>query len=164
MFQVTPRMQFIKLFADNRPRAYAEVTGDEVFPGLKGEVYFYQVPYGGIIIEAEIFGLPDTGRPDIPAFYGFHIHEYGDCTEHFSKTGNHYNPQNMAHPHHAGDMPPLISHNGYAWMAFYDSGLELYDVIGKSVIVHRDEDDFTTQPSGNSGEKIGCGVIEFMDE
>ena len=116
------------------------------------------------MIEAEIFGLPDTDRSDVPAFYAFHIHETGDCSDDFAKTGTHYNPKNMLHPMHAGDMPPLLSGEGYAWLAFYDQGLELYDIVGRSVLIHRNADDFATQPSGNAGEKIACGVIRVIDD
>lgn len=159
MFQVTPRINFMKIFADNRPRAYAEIKGDDAYGDLSGYVYFYDVPTGGMLIEAEIFGLPDRGRVGAPVFYAFHMHEVGNCSEHFTKTGNHYNPANLPHPAHAGDFPPLRSSDGYAWLAFYDADLELYDVIGKSMVIHLNADDFATQPSGNAGAKIGCGVI-----
>ena len=63
-----------------------------IYPSLRGMVYFYQVPSGGLLIEAEVFGLPDRGSLDAPAFYAFHIHENGDCSKHFANTGDHYNP------------------------------------------------------------------------
>lgn len=162
MFQITPRLNFMKLFVDNRPRAFAEILGNENYPNLQGFVYFYEASNEGILIEAEIFGLPETGSLDIPDFYGFHLHETGDCSDGFTKAGGHYNPNGQLHPHHAGDMPSLRSSDGYAWLAFYDSRLKLYDIIGKSVIIHKDEDDFTSQPSGNSGEMIACGVIQLV--
>lgn len=159
MFQITPRLNFMKLFMDNRPRAFAQLLGNESYPDLQGYVYFYGVPNGGLLIEAEVFGLPVSGSLDIPDFYGFHLHKTGDCSGDFSGADGHYNPNGQPHPHHAGDMPPLRSSDGYAWLAFYDSRLELYDVVGRSVIIHKDEDDFTSQPSGNAGEMIACGVI-----
>lgn len=164
MFQITPRLNFMRLFYDNRPRAFARIQGGSDYAQIQGIVYIYSVPAGGVLIEAEIFGLPETDRSDVPAFYAFHIHENGDCSEHFAKTGNHFNPQNLLHPMHAGDLPPLISNDGYAWLAFYDRGLELYDIVGRSVLIHRNADDFSTQPSGNAGEKIACGVIQVIDE
>lgn len=164
MFQITPRFQFMKLFTDNRPRAYARIHGDADYPDLQGMVYFYDTPGGGVLVEAEIFGLPDFSRRGIPAFYGFHIHEKGDCSDRFQNAGGHYNPKNRMHPYHEGDMPPLFSTDGYAWISFYNDTLELFDIIGKSVIIHRNADDFTTQPSGNAGEMIGCGVIHLADE
>lgn len=153
----------MRIYAGNRPQAIAEIRGGDKFPMIHGFVYFYEAPYGGSMLEAEVFGLPDMGGRNTPAFYAFHIHENGDCTENFSKTGNHYNPNHVEHPHHAGDMPSLLSNNGYAWLAFYNQGLKLYDIIGKSVIIHQGVDDFTTQPSGNAGEKIACGVIRFVE-
>ena len=162
MFQITPRLNFMKLFYNNRPRAYAQIEGGGSYPQISGAVNFYSVPGGGVLIEAEIFGLPDSGRPGIPAFYAFHIHENGDCTDSFANTGGHYNPYQMPHPMHAGDMPPLLSNEG--WLAFYDQGIELYDLVGKSVLIHRNADDFTSQPAGNAGDKIGCGVIRYVDD
>ncbi len=164
MFQITPRLGFMKLFYDNRPRAYAQIQGGSGESQIQGVVYIYSVPTGGVLIEAEIFGLPNADRSGVPAFYAFHIHENGDCSDDFAKTGAHYNPQNMSHPMHAGDMPPLISGDGYAWLAFYDQGLELYEIVGRTVLIHRNADDFYTQPSGNAGEKIACGVIQAIDD
>ena len=71
-------------------------------------------------------------------------------------------PKDQMHPHHAGDLPPLMSVDGYAWSAFYDDVLELYNIVGRAVIIHRNPDDFTTQPSGNAGEMMACGVIRLM--
>lgn len=163
MFQVTPRLNFMRLVSDNRPVAQAEIAGGKDYPQIGGYVNFYPTPYGGVIVEAEVFGLPDMSSTDASAFYAFHVHEYGDCSDDFSKTGGHYNPENMPHPKHAGDMPPLLSNQGYAWLTFYDRRFELADVIGKSVIIHQNPDDFTTQPSGNAGEKIACGVIHYVN-
>ncbi len=162
MFEVSPRLNFMKLFFDNRPRAFAEIKGEGKYSGITGTVYFYESATGGILIEAEVFGLPDAGRLAPPVFYAFHIHEIGNCSAHYTHTGNHYNPQNRNHPMHAGDLPPLLSGNGYAWLSFYAPQLELYEIVGKSIIIHQNADDFTTQPSGNAGEKIACGVIKSI--
>ena len=162
MFHMTPRLKFMKLFGDNRPRAVAELRGSDLYPNLIGSVYFYDVSNGGILIESEVFGLPEAGSLKTPAFFGINIHETGDCSDHFSNTGGHYNPNRSPHPHHAGDFPPLRANDGYAWLAFYDNGLELYDIVGRAVVVHKDADDFTSQPSGNAGEMIACGEIRMM--
>ena len=61
---------------------------------------------------------------------------------------------------YTGDLPPLLSNHGYAWMAFYDARFTVADIIGRSLIIHENRDDFTTQPAGDSGTKIACGVIE----
>lgn len=149
---------FMNLMHDNSPQALALVYGSNKYPDLKGTVRFYQTPYEGILIAAEFYHLPSENT-DSPSFYGFHIHENGDCSDDFAKTGSHYNPLNQPHPKHAGDMPPLLSCNGYSFMTFYAEQLTISQVIGKSVIVHEKPDDFTTQPSGNAGNKIACGVI-----
>lgn len=138
----------------NRLDATAMIHGDAAHPELFGKVFFSQVPMGGVIITAEIIGLPqETG------FLGMHIHEFGDCTLPFDKTGSHYNPGKEVHPMHAGDLPSLLNNNGYAYLSFYDQRFAVKDVVGKSIIIHSKRDDFTSQPSGDSGEKIGCGVI-----
>lgn len=161
MFQFTPRLTFVKLLEKNRPRAMAWVTGNDANPQLSGLVKFYDTPYGGVLVEAEIFGLPNVENADSTDFYAMHIHEYGDCSGSFEHTGSHYNPSGRPHPGHAGDMIPLLGNAGYAWTSFYDKRFSIQDVIGKSVVIHAGADDFTTQPSGGSGTKIGCGEIRI---
>ena len=80
------------------------------------------------------------------------------CIILYSKT--HYNPNNCLHPYHAGDLPPLLENQGYAYMRVLVDKFKISDIIGKTVIIHDSPDDFNTQPSGNSGKKIACGVIE----
>ncbi|MBT9777985.1 superoxide dismutase family protein, partial [Clostridium sp. MCC353] len=82
---------------------------------------------------------------------------------HFAHTGEHYNPTNQPHPDHAGDLPPLLGNQGYAWTSFYDKRFTVDQIMGRAVIIHQKADDFTSQPSGNSGEKIACGVIRPAD-
>lgn len=159
MIQVTPRLTFIHLLQQSRPQAVAWVRGNESNPRLSGLVKFYATPYGGVLIEAEIFGLPDIETQFSSDFYAFHIHEFGDCSDNFTKTGNHYNPTDQSHPDHAGDMIPLMGNQGYAWTAFYDKRFTVPEIVGKSVVIHSRRDDFTSQPSGDAGEKIACGVI-----
>lgn len=155
----TPRLTFSQLLENNRPQAVAWVQGGTQAPKLSGLVKFYNTPYGGILVEAEIFGLPNQSVPNSSNFYGMHIHENGDCSDHFARTGDHYNPGGQPHPKHAGDLLPLLGNQGYAWSAFYDKRFQIRDILGRSVIIHAMPDDFATQPSGNSGAKIGCGVI-----
>lgn len=159
MYQFTPRITFVHLLETNRPKAVAWVTGNRSNPQLSGLVKFYDTPYDGVLVEAEIFGLPGIMEQGSSDFYAMHIHEFGDCSDSFANTGEHYNPEGQPHPSHAGDMIPLLGNQGYAWTAFYDRRFTVDEIIGKSVIIHSRPDDFTTQPSGNSGEKIGCGVI-----
>ncbi len=149
---------FLKLLVGQKPSACAQITGNATNPGLHGMVYFYSVPQGGMLVEAEVFGLPKQNVQN-SSFYGMHIHENGNCSLPFEKTGNHYNPGNQPHPDHAGDLPPLLSNSSYAYSAFYTERFDADDIIGRSVVIHLHPDDFVTQPSGNSGTKIGCGVI-----
>lgn len=171
---------FSTIMQSDEPTAAASIKGSPDYPTLSGQAYFYDVPFGGVIINVEIWGLPDANcSPAITntnsasnktfsekllysCFYGMHIHENGDCTPPFDRTGTHYNPENTAHPFHAGDMPPLLGNNGYAWMTFYDKRFHLKDILGKSIVIHRMRDDFTSQPAGGSGDKIGCGVIHSL--
>lgn len=121
---------------------------------VRGTVRFLQ-RRDGVLITAEITGLPQTG------FFGFHIHEGKSCGgPKFSETGSHYNPQNTAHPEHAGDLPPLLSAGGKAYLSVLTNRFSLAQVMGRTVVIHSEPDDFTTQPAGNSGEKIACGVIQ----
>ncbi len=155
--QITP---LTYMLAQTQPDAIAEIGGNSSNPLLKGTALFYQATTGGIFVQVEVFHLPDTTLPASSGFFGMHIHEFGDCTLPFDKVGTHYNPTEQQHPNHAGDLPPLLSNSGYAWIAFYNSRLSISDVIGKSIIIHARRDDFTSQPSGDAGEMIGCGVIE----
>lgn len=157
--QTTPGMNFKILLNNQMPQAIAWVTGGAAYPDISGLVRFYPTAYGGVIIEAEFFNLPNKNVVGSSDFYAFHIHEYGDCSQNFTNCGEHYDPAGRPHPYHAGDMPPLLSNQGYAWMVFYDKRFKIEDIMGRSVIVHSNADDFTTQPAGDSGVKIACGII-----
>lgn len=161
MKQQTPAFQFIKEIYQTSPDAIAFISGNDNNPSLSGIVSFYQSAYVGLLIEAEIFGLPHNTSSVPTEFYAMHIHQFGICTPPFDQTGEHYNPESLPHPQHAGDLLPLLGNLGYAWSVFYDERLTLDELIGKSVIIHRNPDDFTTQPSGNAGDKIGCGQIRW---
>ena len=160
-YEVTPGTAFTELLFHNHPGAIAWVGGNAQNPNLNGAVKFYHTTYGGVLVEAEIFGLPNSSLPGSSNFYAMHIHELGDCSEDFSHTGMHYNPKNTLHPNHAGDMPPLLGSQGYAFSVFYDKRYSIQEIIGRSVIIHEGLDDFTSQPAGNAGAKIGCGKIEW---
>ena len=138
----------------NRMTATATIHGNTENPELYGNAVFSQTPTGGVLVTVEVMGLPKEAD-----FHGMHIHEFGDCTPPFDKTGNHYNPTNAEHPMHAGDLPSLLNNDGYAYLSFYTERFQLADVIGKSLVIHKMRDDFTSQPAGDSGMKIACGVI-----
>lgn len=146
------------------PDAVASVHGNELYPDLCGSVFFCQLPCG-VFVNAQFHGLPVIHGNNCSHFLGFHIHENGDCSQNaeheFYQTGNHYNPDSAPHPNHRGDLPPILSCDGYAWQSFLIDTFSVTEIIGKSVVVHASPDDFTTQPSGNSGTKIGCGIIEL---
>ena len=161
-YQITPRTVFTELLLRNRPDAAAWIQGNAQYPDLDGMVKFYRTSYGGVLVEAQLFGLPDAAVPGSSNFYAMHIHESGDCSDNFDNTGMHYNPTNAEHPNHAGDMPPLFGNQGYAFSVFYDKRFTIQEIIGRAVIIHEKADDFTTQPSGNAGAKIGCGEIKWV--
>ena len=154
---------FTSLLRRNPP-AKALIFGSNHYPSVCGTVSFYQTPRG-ILIAAEINGLPTYSGVCKKNVFGFHIHENGCCTgnsdDPFADVGGHYNPENCPHPYHAGDLPPLIGTNGYAFSVFLTNRFTLGEIIGKTVIIHASPDDFTTQPSGNSGEKMACGRIRI---
>lgn len=161
-YQITPRTVFTELLLRDRPDAAAWIQGNAQYPDLDGMVKFYRTSYGGVLVEAQLFGLPDAAVPGSSNFYAMHIHESGDCSDNFDNTGMHYNPTNAEHPNHAGDMPPLFGNQGYAFSVFYDKRFTIQEIIGRAVIIHEKADDFTTQPSGNAGAKIGCGEIKWI--
>lgn len=146
-----------------RPQAQASITGSGSFPGISGWVRFYQTNEG-VIVYAEVTGLPHSKQPCQERIFGFHIHQGTDCggsgDEPFPNAMSHYNPKDCEHPYHAGDLPPLFGNNGLAVSAFLTDRFLVEDIIGKVVILHDRPDDFTTQPSGNAGTKIACGVIQ----
>ncbi len=144
------------------PDAAAVIQGSRENCQINGTVKFYQMP-GGVLIVADIFGLPASKEACKNNIFAFHIHSGSDCSgngeDPFSGAGTHYNPNECLHPHHAGDMPPLFGAGDRAFLAFLTDRFTVNEVIGKTVIIHDGLDDFTTQPSGNAGNKIACGVI-----
>ena len=117
-----------------------------------------------VSVEAKVSGLTPGG-------HGFHIHEKGDCSSGDGMSaGGHFNPTAKPHgnpsvpDHHTGDMPMLVADaSGNASLSIelgaMTVGSGATDVIGKAVIVHKDADDYTTQPTGNSGARLACGLI-----
>ena len=164
-----------------RPAAFACIKGAPKYPEIKGYVHFYSVG-NEVLVATSIEGIPDpvsavpyhmynmknTGcMQSCPgSVHGFHIHEgdacSGTCEEPFANAKGHYNPEHCEHPYHAGDLAPLFSNDGMAFSAMITSRFKICDVVGKTIILHQMPDDFTTQPSGNSGAMIACGVIKRM--
>ena len=146
-----------------RPDAYALVSGDGSHPGASGRVNFYSTRHG-VIVAARFTGLPADSEMCSSRVFAFHIHSGTECSgnaqDPFANALTHYNPENTSHPHHAGDLPPLFSNCGMAVSVFLTNRFLVEEIIGRTVIVHDGVDDFTSQPSGNAGQKIMCGVIK----
>ena len=148
---------------EDAPRATAALqptTGSKAF----GEATFEQV---GDKVHVMVFaqGL----KPN--AEHGFHIHEAGDCSSgdgmstkgHFNPFGKPHGPQSAEH--HAGDLPALkAGKDGRAKLDVTVSGISIGqgagDIVGRGLIIHADPDDYKTQPTGNAGARIACGVIK----
>ena len=145
-----------------RPAARARIRGDAAHPQLHGVAEFFPCRNGTLVF-AEVWGLPYDPARCAPNIYALHVHAGGGCTgtpdAHFSGAGGHDNPKDCPHPAHAGDLPPLFGNRGYAWQGVYTERFTPAGVVGKTVIVHGQRDDFTTQPAGDAGARIGCGVI-----
>lgn len=144
------------------PDAISEVRGSVYYPAVEGTVYFYQTEYG-VLIKTEVYGLPYSTLPCEENIFAFHIHDGNSCTgnasDPFSNSRSHFNPDHCEHLYHAGDMPPLFGNHGYALSIFLTDRFALRDVIGRTVIIHSLPDDFHTEPFGNPGVKMACGVI-----
>lgn len=134
---------------------------------LAGEVVFTQED-GEVTMTALITGLQEGE-------HAIHIHEFGDCSmEDGSSAGGHWNPTDERHGkwgdaegYHKGDIGNFTTDangNGTITMTTDEwcigCGDEDKDILGKSIIVHDGVDDFTSQPAGNAGTRVGCGVIE----
>ncbi|MDQ3494703.1 MAG: superoxide dismutase family protein, partial [Pseudomonadota bacterium] len=118
-------------------------------------------------ISGQISGLAPDSR------HGFHVHATGDCSApDASSAGDHFNPHDADHgrvgaaPHHVGDSDNLAADaQGVARVDNRLAGATLgdgapSDIVGKAVIVHAGADDYTTQPTGDAGARLACGIIE----
>lgn len=133
---------------------------------VKGIIHFTEEDRG-MKVETIVEGLK-------PGPHGFHIHETGDCSKaDFSSAGGHFNPEKGHHgsrdskKRHAGDMGNLVADNkGKANVTMTVEGMTMkpgaQSIIGKAVVIHADKDDLKSQPAGNSGARIACGVIEAL--
>lgn len=122
---------------------------------------------GGVQLSGEIGGLVPNST------HAIHIHENGDCSAaDASSAGGHFNPLATAHGrsgmpvHHAGDMDNLVANSqGVATVDVMARNVVLggqagNDIIGRAVVVHAQADDYSSQPAGNAGARVACGVIE----
>lgn len=139
--------------ADLQARSGSAVSGKVSFTEMNGRLR----------VDAQVAGLT-------PGEHGFHIHEVGDCSAPDAASAKgHFNPLGKMHGHHAGserhggDMPNLVANAaGEARFTADIEGLSLSGatgIIGRSVVIHADPDDYKSQPAGNSGKRIACGAI-----
>ena len=132
---------------------------------VSGQLTFRQ-ENGFVRVRGEIEGLT-------PGVHGMHIHEVGDCSApDASSAGGHFAPHDAIHGapsqsaglHHAGDLGNIVANEeGIASVDVIDGTLTLdggSSLIGRAIIVHAEADDLVSQPSGNSGDRVACGVIE----
>lgn len=133
----------------------------------KGAVHIQDLGDGTVEVQTDLTGVP-------PGVHGFHIHEKGDCGNNALNAGGHYNPTGMIHgapdavSHHAGDFGNVTADaNGEVHTRFTTHSISLKkddaaNPLGRAVVLHEKADDLTTQPTGNAGGRIACGVIETM--
>ncbi len=146
-----------------RPQAVA-VLSPAANGKVKGQVTFLEETEG-VRVTANIEGLT-------PGKHGFHIHEKGDCSAaDFTSAGGHFNPAGSKHgspadpEHHAGDFGNLEANDQgvarfervFSWLTFAGTN----SILNRAVIVHEKADDLTTQPTGNAGGRLACGVIQI---
>lgn len=153
----------------NKKIAAALIKGGPLRPQIEGLIAFQDTPKGTKVC-VEVRGLPpfqrEPGQAPVGP-HGFHIHEFGnndagDPENPFQAAGGHWNPDDQPHGNHAGDFPVLFSYEGNAGMCFYTDRFVVEDIIDKSVVIHESPDDHQTQPTGNSGRRLACGVIGYM--
>ncbi len=145
------------------PALLGILKGGRDAENAQGMVAVFWLP-DAMYLEAEFTGLPPS------EVFGLHIHECFICgeardVEQFSEAGGHYSncPDGMkcsSHPYHAGDLPPIFSDTeGNANMSVYLDKADTLEISGRTIILHSMKDDFQSQPSGNSGTRIVCGVL-----
>jgi Cu-Zn family superoxide dismutase len=125
-----------------------------------------QLADGGVDVQIELTGVP-------PGVHGFHIHEKGDCGDNGNAAGGHFNPAATAHgapdvpPHHAGDFGNVTANDaGKVSTRFTTRAVTVEaganSAVGHAIILHANPDDLTTQPTGNAGGRIACGVVTLQ--
>ncbi len=158
----SPQLRDLGCLLTRKPDAQAVFAGSQAYPLICGVANFYQTNKG-VVLAVNVNGLPYWPGPCGSAVFGFHIHQGTSCTgnaqDPFADAGMHYDPDNCDHPYHAGDLPPLFGNKGHAQMTVLTNRFTVAEVLGRALIIHGSPDDFVTQPAGNSGKKIACGLI-----
>lgn len=132
-----------------------------------GAVHFNQLADGTVDVQIDLMGVP-------PGVHGFHVHDKGDCGDNGMAAGGHFNPLNMPHAapdaasHHAGDFGNVTAEaNGEVHTHFNTHSITISpgttSAVGHAVILHANPDDLTTQPTGNAGARIACGLVVVVD-
>ena len=150
------------------PAAPADRTASATLEGRSGSAATGVVTFTSrgdkLFVDARVSGLT-------PGEHGFHVHEVGDCSAPDATSAKgHFNPAGKAHGHHggaerhAGDMPNLRADASgsasYAGeLSMLSLGGDANGIVGRSVVIHADPDDYKSQPAGNSGKRVACGVI-----
>ncbi len=144
--------RILKQIGSAKPNAMARIFGRQEFSQVFGKVEFYDL---GIVVAVVccMKNLPAT-KTNI---FAFHIHEYGVCEGDLASAGAHFGTGE--HPNHLGDMPVLFSNGGEAFLVFCTDRFTISEIVGRSVIIHAGPDDFVSQPAGNAGERIACGLV-----
>lgn len=130
----------------------------------QGTVHFQEMADGTVEVQVDLTGVP-------PGVHGFHVHDKGDCGDNGNAAGGHFNPTNMPHgapdavSHHAGDFGNVTAdEKGEVHTRFTSHSVTVKEgansVVGHGVILHANADDLTSQPTGNAGARIACGVVE----
>jgi Cu-Zn family superoxide dismutase len=150
--------------------SHAEATIIDPTGATIGWARFTEDATGTVHVNVHVKGIS-------PGLHGIHLHATGECTlgttTAFSSAGGHHNPLNQLHGlgdppgAHAGDLPNLVVNGagngrlvGTTDLATLSAGMvSLFDSNGSAVIIHAGPDDQVTDPTGNSGGRIGCGVI-----
>ncbi len=163
LFEIKEILSIFSHTERKKPDAKAKIKGSKKYSKINGIVEFFSTKYG-VIVKVKINGLPYNESECNDGIFGLHIHTGSKCsgtdTDPFADALTHYNPNNCKHPYHAGDLPPLFGNNGYAYMAVLTNRFTINEIIGKTIIIHSQPDDFKTQPGGDSGKKIACGIIK----
>ena len=131
-----------------------------------GTVRFDQLEGGSVMVKVDLMGVP-------PGMHGFHVHEHGSCAENANAAGGHFNPNDSPHAgpdhpiRHAGDFGNVEADDkGEVHTSFTIDEITVApgtnSVVGHAVVLHGKADDLMTQPAGNSGPRIACGVVELI--
>ncbi len=161
--QTTPNKQ--DLPAEIQPALKAQIQTVDVSKAHLGKMYLRPVQ-GGVQVFGKLTGLNPGST------YAIHIHENGTCASKGKDAGGHFNPLDKQHGHpstpesHAGDLPNLTADaNGVASINFVREDISVdprvaNTVYNRAFIIHAGADDYVSQPAGNAGDRMACGVIE----